>query len=70
MPCEVDDREEQVAELLQQARMITFGVELGKLLVDLGPGTAGVRPVETDASGAALQLGCPFECRKSQRNAC
>ena len=37
MACEVDDGEQQVAELLELAVVLGLGVELGQFLVDLGP---------------------------------
>ena len=69
MACEVHDREQQVAELLEHALMLGLGVELGEFLVDLGARAGRVGPVEADARGAALQLGRAFERRKRQRNA-
>ena len=69
MTCEVDDREQQVAELLQHPRMIALGIELGQFLVDLGARTGRIGPVEAGARGTALQLGRPLERRKRQRNA-
>ena len=69
MSCEVNDGEQQVAKLIEHARMLGFGVEFGQFLVDLGARAGGVGPVEADASRAALQLGGAFERRKRQRNA-
>ena len=39
MACEVDHRKQQIAELLELAIMRGFRVELGELLVNLGPRT-------------------------------
>ena len=69
MTCEVNDREQQVAELLQHPWMIALGIELGQFLVDLGARTGWIGPVEAGARGTALQLGRPFERRKRQGNA-
>ena len=69
MACEVDDGEQQVAQLLQHARVLAFGVELGQFLVDLGARAGRVGPVEAGARRAALQLGGALERRKRQRDA-
>ena len=70
MACEVYDGEQQVAEFVEHAIMVGFGVEFGQFLVDLGRvGRMLVGPVEADAGRAALQLGRAFERRKRQCNA-
>ena len=69
MACEVDDGEQQVAQLLQHALMLGFGVELGQFLVDLGARACDVGPVEAGARGAALQLRGALERRQGQRDA-
>ena len=40
MPCEVHDREQEVAHLLEHALMLGLALQLGQFLVDLGPGAA------------------------------
>src|SRR5215210_7936477 len=48
MPCEVYHGEQQVAHLLEHARVLGFRLKFGELLVDLGARTAGIGPVEAD----------------------
>src|SRR6185369_5585798 len=49
--------------------MAGLGFELSQFLVDLGPRTRHVGPIKAGTSCAALQLGGPLECRKSQCDA-
>src|SRR6185295_10705971 len=56
MACEVDDGEQQVAELVELAVVVGLGVEFGQFLVDLGPRAGDVGPVEPGARRAALEL--------------
>src|SRR5205085_11101494 len=69
MACEVHGGEQQVAELVEHAMMVGFGVQLGQFLVDLSAWATLVGPVEADASCAALQLGRAFKRRKGERDA-
>src|SRR5260370_16559167 len=58
---QVGDGEQQIAHLLLKRRGTHFsshlGFELGDLLGDLREDGARIRPVETDAGGAARDLG-------------
>jgi len=68
MPCEVHDGEQQVAEFLEHAVMVALGLEFGQFLVDLGPRSRDVGPVEAGARRSPLEFGRPLERRKRQRN--
>src|SRR6185369_9203443 len=49
--------------------MIGLGFELGQFLVDLGPRTGHVGPIEAGPCSAALKLGGPLQGWKSQSDA-
>jgi len=69
VPCEVHKGKQKVAELLFAGALLGFRVELGQLLVDLGPRACDVGPVETGPRRPPLQLLGALERRQRQRDA-
>ena len=68
---QVDDDEEQIAELVFDAFLRTashHGFELGAFLIQLGQNFADVRPVESGAGCARGDLLGLHECRQSARD--
>ena len=72
MAGEVDDREQEIAQLQlalgQGSALGDRGPQLGDLLLDLGQDRLGGTPVEADPGRALLQLECAGQCREADRH--
>lgn len=68
MPCEVDHREQQVADFFG-ACVVIGRLDLGQFLIDFRAGTARIGPVEPDACGAFLEFLGASQCGQADRHA-